>query len=289
MERSPIQAQMKKPISIWTSKMKLVMLAACVALAGCGGGFDGSARSASSVTGNFFGALTGSAGQREATVGSANVKIAGPEGYCVDPASKKTTGNTSFLLLASCSAITESSRAATPQHPAALLASVGNPTGQSVAADLKGLDTLLRSETGRGMLSRSKDARTVEVLESFAMDETLFVRVRDTSPNEQPGLSYEYWRAILDVKSSAVTLSVMAPREKPFSINTGLQILRSYVAEVKARNGLGPAPAPVAAAQPAQQPQQQAQQQQAQPAAQPAPTPRFNPLGSVGILRRLFS
>ncbi len=281
MVRSPIQGQMKKPISIWTSNMKFVLLAACVALAGCGGGFEGSLRSATSVPGNFFGSLTGSAGQREATVGSAQIKIAGPEGYCVDPTSKKVSGNTTFLLLASCSAITESSRAATPQHPAALLASVGDPTGQSVAADLPGLDNLLRSETGRGMLSRSKDAGTVEVLESFAMDDTLFVRVRDTSPNEQPGLSYEYWRAILDVKGSAVTLSVMAPREDPFSINTGLQILRSYVAEVKARNGLGPAPAPLATAQ---QTQQQEQQQ-----AQPARIPSLSTLGSVGILRRLFS
>lgn len=271
--------------------MKPIGLVACLALAGCGGGFDGSVRSTSNggLGGGIFGALTGSAGQREATVGGAGVKIAGPEGFCVDPDYRKSSADTTFLLLGSCSAITGSSRAKTPSDPAVLLASVGEPTSQPVTANLSDLDSLLRSETGRGLLSRANDPATVEVLESFAMDETLFLRVRDTSPNDQPGLSDEYWRAITDVKRSGVTLSVMNTRTAPLGTNRGLQLLRAYVAEVKARNGEGPAPAPVAAVQQEPQQQQATQQTQQAPAAQPAPTPAFNPLAGIGILRRLLS
>ena len=295
MARSPIQERAKRLTSIWTSRVKPIGLAACLALAGCGGGFDGSVLSTSNggSGSSLFGALTGNAGQREATVGGARVKIAGPNGFCVDPEYRKASGDTTFVLLASCAAITGSSRAKSPAYPAVLLASVGEPTSSPVTADLGDLDGLLRSDTGRGLLSRANDPSTVQVLESFAMDETLFVRVRDTSPNDQPGLSDEYWRAITDVKRSGVTLSVMGPSSQPMGANEGLQILRSYVAEVKARNGEGPAP--VAAAQPTQQPaqqqqtQQQEQAQQQQPAAQPTPTPSFNPLAGIGILRRLLS
>lgn len=256
-----------------------------MALAGCGGGFDGSVLSTSNSSngGGFLGALTGKAGQREATVGSARVKIAGPEGFCIDPAYRKSSGDTTFLLLASCAAITGSNRAKAPVTPAVLLASVGEPTGQPVTANLPELDGLLRSETGRGLLSRANDPSTVDVLDSFAMDETLFLRVRDTSPNDQPGLSQEYWRAITDVKGSGVTLSVSGSTATPISANEGLQTLRSFVAEVKARNGGAPV-APVAQAAPVrQQPVQQSQ-----PAPQPSAAPVFNPLKGVGILRRLL-
>ena len=291
MVRSPILERTKNCISTWICNLrpglKPVGVAACLALAGCGGGFDGSLRSTSSSSGgSFFGALTGNAGQREATVGGAAVKIAGPEGYCVDPQYERVSGDTTFLLLASCAAITGSSRAKAPADPAVLLASVGEPSSQPVTANLADLDTLLRSETGRGLLSRSNDPATVQVLESFAMDDTLFLRVRDTSPNDQPGLADDYWRAITDVKRSGVTLSVMGPAATPLGANQGLQVLRSYVAEVKARNGEGPAPVALAATT---QPQQQDQQQQQTSAPQPAAAPIFNPLQGIGILRRLLS
>ncbi len=279
MVRLLIRAQAKKLISTWIFRVKPIGLVAFLALAGCGGGFGGSVLSTSNggYGNSLFGALTGYAGQREATIGGAGVKIAGPEGFCIDPKYRKASGDTAFVLLASCAAITGSSRAQAPSHPAVLLASVGGPTSSPVTENLNDLDGLLRSETGRELLSRANDPSTVEVLESFAMDDTLFLRVRDTSPNDQPGLADEYWRAITDIKGSGVTLSVMGSSAQPIKANQGLEIVRSYVTQVKARNGEGPASEPLA--------QQIPQSVQAQPVTPPSITP----LSGIGILRRLLS
>lgn len=265
-----------------------------VTLAGCGGGFSGGGGTS---TGGFNALLPGRSAPSQATVTSAAVTIAGPDGFCVDPASTKDDGGTGFVLLSNCAAVTGSGAGVEGASRAVLTASVGQNPGDPVGLRLAETDAFLRSPQGLSTLSRSGDAGTVEILESFAQGETLFLRLRDSSDAGLPNLAPDHWRAILDVKSTLVTLSVMGIASEPMAPATGLSTMEAFVQRVRELNGMAE-PAPVATLAPVAEPQQQQQQQQYQPQQQQQQQPqsqpilpsllRSAPLGSIGLLRRLL-
>jgi len=272
-------------MSTWTSDRVRtgLFVAVFLGLAACGGRFEGTSRAASSAGTGLLERTQ--PGERETTLGSAAIRVAGPVGYCIDPSSRKDTGATSFVLLGSCSGITGSARAASPDTPAILTASVGDGLVTPMSDQLPQMDAYLRSEAGRGALSRTGNPQTVTVMESFTFDEALFLRVRDNSPSEQEGVEDEYWRAILDVKSMLVTLSVLGLDAAPLSADQGLSTLRAYVSEVRGLNT--PFAAPPVAAGPVQAPA---------PTPDPvraAPSPPRSPGAAdafrrIGLFRRLL-
>lgn len=245
-------------MSTWTSRIAgLAMLSALAACGGGGGGLAG-----------------GTPAARDAIVTGDGIVIAGPEGFCVDPGSTRDQGDTAFVLLGNCAAISNSRRAGQPAVPAVLTAalSAAGETGQ-IADNLYELDAFFRSDEGRRLLSRSQDAATVTVLDGSIEGDVFFLHAADTSAGPVDGLQDSYWRAYLDLGDRIVTLSVLAMEDRALSDGDSVATLRDFIRSVRAANA-GPAPAGSALTPPPP------------PAAQPQ-TP-VGPLWDVGFFRRIM-
>jgi hypothetical protein len=245
-------------MSTWTSR--LVGIAVLLTLAACGGGGGGIG-------------MSGPTAVREATVTSDRVVIAGPEGFCVDPTSTRDRGDTGFVLLGNCAAISNSRRAGQPAVPAVLTAAIsaaGN-TGQ-IADNLFELDTFFRSDEGRRLLSRSQDAATVTVLDGAIEGDAFFLHASDSSAGPIDGLQDSYWRAYLDLGDRIATLSVLGMEDRALSEAQSIATLRDFIRIVRQANS-GPPTAGAVAPLPVQ------------PAQPPA---NVGPLWDVGLFRRIM-
>ncbi|MFT5059953.1 MAG: hypothetical protein ACI95S_001138 [Dinoroseobacter sp.] len=288
MALSPIRVPKLKPISTWTSRpLRGLALIACFGLAACGGGFGGGGSTTASPSNPVSGltSLFGTRPASEVTVTQNRVKIAGPEGFCVDPTGTNDATTSAFVLLGNCAAIPGSRRDAEPANPAILTASVGDNPGAAVATRLAEMDSYLRSDLGLTALSRTGNAGSVEILDSFAQDDVLFIRARDTSTASDPAMSADYWRAFFDARGSLVTLSVVGVKSNPIPPQTGLQTLQAFTALVRTRNGAATPPPVAAVAAPVDEPTPVAAPTAA---AVPTPGPIWGGLRGVGFLRRLL-
>jgi len=194
-------------------------LLAVTGLAGCGAlGFGASAPADIAVT-------------------SDRVVVTGPEGYCVDPTATRDTGDTGFVVLGNCAAISNSDLAVQPEVPAVLTAAVSEPSdGGQLAESLGELDAFFRSEDGLRLISRTGDAATVTVLDTVIEGEVFLLHATDTSAGSIEGVQGDYWRAYLDVGSRIATLSVLALEDRVLSRDESLATLRSFVQAVQASN-----------------------------------------------------
>ncbi len=251
---------------IWSSKPTLALV---VLLAGCGG----------------FGPV-GSPPVREVAVTSDQVIVTGPDGFCIDPDSTRESEDSAFVLLGNCAVISNRRSAGQPSVRAVLTASISEADPDQTLRDaIPELDTFFGSEEGRQLLSRSGDAETVELLDSFHQGEVYFLRARDESSSELQGVSAEYWRSYLDVGDRIATLTVLGTEESPIDSESSLDTLRSFTdAVVAANEGVGGA-APVATAEPAPAREAPAPEPAAAPAAAPAPR---GTLWNIGLFRRIM-
>ncbi|WP_147450639.1 hypothetical protein [Rhodophyticola porphyridii] len=214
-------------MSIWTSNSLLLL--AALALSGCGG------------LGPWTGGNTSPA-PAQVAVTTDQVVVAGPPGFCVDPTATQDRGITAFVLMGNCAAISNSRRAGQPAVPAVLTASISEPSDNgSLRESIPGLDEFFRSDEGLGLLSRSQDAGTVTVLDSFHQGDVYFLHARDTSEGPVEGVRAEYWRAYLDVGARIATLSVLGLNAQPVSDEASLATLREFAAAVSGANSGDPA------------------------------------------------
>lgn len=222
----------------------------------------------------------------EVTVSGKEIVVAGPDGFCIDPSSvEDRKDGVSFVLLGNCAAISRSAEDAQPPFHALLSASVRLNPGAAMADQMDLAQEFLRAPEGRALLSRTGDASTVTVIDSFAESDTLFLRARDTSEGYAPNMSPEHWRAIFDVRDRVIAVAVYGFEDAPLSSALGLETVRRFADEIRAANQNRPAP--VADLAP-----QTAVADPAPVASEPAPersSPLFDsPLGRVGLLRRIL-
>ena len=254
---------------------------------------------------------TGAAGARSATVEVAgrSLQIAGPRGYCVDAASIEVSGANAFALLGPCPVISRSPLAPHPDRAAILTATFGPATTQGgVQQSAQRMEAFFRSDAGRAALSRSGDAGSVLIMDSFFNDGVYYLRARDSSPAIVPGAAPDSWRAWFDLPGQIASVSVTGTTSQPLSPDQGLDLTRRFVSVLRERNGApggddtaplpapGTAPPPVAATPPAASPPPEMAAAAPPPAAEPAPAPTVRKkrrkrdlgLGNIGLLRRLF-
>ncbi|MEM9582258.1 MAG: hypothetical protein AAGA08_04015 [Pseudomonadota bacterium] len=206
-----------------------VGLAASLVLAACEGRL--------SQFGQNFGAAgsqSGSkkVGQTEATVTRNKTRILAVDGFCVDPVSTRSGTAEAFLVFGNCAAITGNPDQPQPYLRAVATAAVtdsGVTAEGAVRPQVANLNAYFRTAAGRAALSRSNVADTVEVLDGFADDGALFLRVRDSSDTSFEGAAETYWRAYFDAGNSVVALSVIGFSQSPISSGESLDVLRSFV------------------------------------------------------------
>ncbi|WP_343080625.1 cation transport ATPase [Ostreiculturibacter nitratireducens] len=218
-------------MSTWISKAAFALLAPAILSACVAGG-------------------TGSAPTQVAVLGS-SVTVAGPRGYCVDSTASRDGAESAFVLLGSCASLAGTPFAPAPKAPAILTASV-LAEGAELVAETAPLAAFFRSASGRAALSRSGNAETVEVLETFEADGVMFLRVRDISESGTQGqpVEPEYWRAVLALNGRLVTLSALGHQARPLSAGDKRAAIDAFLARMLAANPTRTAEAPEAAAPP---------------------------------------
>lgn len=205
------------PIFKWLSPAALVVLAGCV------GGFGGGGSIADAP--------------REVQVTSDLITITGPSGFCVDPTATQNNGDTGFVLMGNCAAISGSSRAAQPDVAAVLTATVSAPSsGGSLTENLAALETFFRSNDGRALLSRSGDADSVQILATRTSNGIFWLHARDTSGGDMAGAATDYWRAYMDIGPRLATLSVLALADADVSDDVAFATLTRFAAAVQEAN-----------------------------------------------------
>ncbi|MCU4652370.1 hypothetical protein N8I71_05980 [Roseibacterium sp. SDUM158016] len=207
----------------------------------------------------------------EAVVTSDLVVIAGPPGFCVDESATRADGDTAFVLLGNCAAISNSRRAAQPAVPVVLTAAISDASDEgSISESLSDLDAYFRSEEGLALLSRTQDAGTVTVLETATEGDVFLLHASDTSGGAVEGVGDDYWRAYFDIDRRIATLSVLALEDRGVSREDSLSALRQFARTVMAANAATPE---AVAGMPAQTAE--------------APPPQGG-LFNVGLFRRIF-
>lgn len=201
-------------MSTWTSR--LLFAAAGLGLAACAGGVE-----------------VGRAAPEVIAVAGRSVAVGGPPGYCVDPAASRD-GVKAFVLLGSCASIARDPEAERPEIPGIMTVVVSSDPGTvaAIAEPDELLADYVRSDAGRAALSRDGRAETVRVADIRRQDGVLFIRARDTSAPTLPGMSDEYWRALLKVNGRLVTVSIVGFETRPMPSETGFRLVRTATARI---------------------------------------------------------
>lgn len=174
---------------------------------------------------------------------SRDVIIKGPRGFCVDKDASQTDTDPAFVLLGNCAALGRGFNLRQPEVRALLTASVSNGGSEGMVANtMPALDQFFRSDDGKAALSRSSDPETVQILDTFAQEDSYFLHAEDTSPAIVPGAANGYWRSYFDVGDQIVAVSVIATTEQPLSPEQSLNLVKSFANEIRAANGLAVTP-----------------------------------------------
>lgn len=184
------------------------VLAAALALAACGDLAPG---------------LNLRPGLHEMKVLGGALKIAAPQGYCIDPKASVAHGDAITVLMGRCTA---------KGGVAAAVVSITVGPAASAGVLLAGPDALadfFTSPPGRTVLARDGAAEHVVVLQAMVDAGTLFLHVNDQTAGE-------YWRAITAIKGRLVTISASGVEGAPLTPEQGLILVRDELRLLNKRN-----------------------------------------------------
>lgn len=201
-------------MSTWTSKRLAAAAAALLVLAGCAG-------------------LGASPPKTRAVAGGA-VIVAGPRGYCIDPFGSRERGESSFVLLASCAAISGDATIPRPLFPALLTATVTpKPPGTGpVAEQGAALERYFATPQGRAAMARDGTPESVEIVETLSRDGLFIVHARDRTTAADDAMTPDRWRAIFDLNGQIVSASATTTDNRPFSRAAGLALILRFARSI---------------------------------------------------------
>ncbi|SEO00948.1 hypothetical protein SAMN04488103_110128 [Gemmobacter aquatilis] len=163
---------------------------------------------------------------------SGAVTLAPPQGYCIEPGSRREREDTAILIAGRCA--DEAAR------PAAVLTATvgadGSGSGVDVTTGRAELAAFFRSTAGRKALSRRGRAADVQVLEAIGTPQAFLLRLTDRAPQSGTGVQAESWRAVLPVNRRLVSLTVTGPAAGPLDREAGHLLIRDFVAATVAAN-----------------------------------------------------
>ena len=102
------------------------------------------------------------------------------------------------------------------------------------------------SEPGRAALARDGNTGSVRILDTRSKGNAFYIHLRDTSENNNQGISQDYWRGLFDVRGRIVTVSVVGFERKPMSSAVGLATLDAFAKRIRAENPMDEGPTPAA-------------------------------------------
>lgn len=154
--------------------------------------------------------------------------LAAPQGYCIQPGSRRESGDSALAILGRCAGQETVAPAVLTATFGAAGSAEGLQDGQAVLA------AWFRSDRGRAALSDRGRARDVTVDKAFGQGGALFLHVRDAGANA--GVQRESWRAVLPLRGRLVTLTVAGPADQPLAPAAGQALLERFVAALRRAN-----------------------------------------------------
>lgn len=196
----------------------LVSVCALVILGACGAPLERAETPVSTKAGAPRAGVFSPSARSEpaATVLDGRFNIAGPRGYCVDPAASRETAKGAFVMMGHCRALDEKGPKA--RHAAVITISIAPNAGQVDAAALDSLGRFVTTKAGSATLRRSYGAGEVTVLDMDRDGPVLMLHAQDGGTQE---VSAEYWRAIFGIKDALVTVTTSGLKEAPIDAKTG--------------------------------------------------------------------
>ncbi|MEL6572635.1 MAG: hypothetical protein AAFQ64_13295 [Pseudomonadota bacterium] len=156
---------------------------------------------------------------------------AAPQDFCIAQSVSRPADG--FVVMARCES------AEGPSAEGVITLQVGEAGTGLAASDATALRELLRSETGRALLSQSGDADAISVETTEVAEDAVTVRFRDREPAPIAGLQSTEWRGFLDVNGRLATIAVRGLAAAPLGTDDGEILLAQSIAAVRRANEPG--------------------------------------------------
>ncbi|MGR3493175.1 MAG: hypothetical protein ACU0DW_14045 [Shimia sp.] len=176
------------------------------------------------------------------------LNVAGPSGYCIDPASVNEQRDRASVLLASCANLGAESG---PAIPGLLVITASPGTLGSPEVIL----SAVRDEGGVLALSRTGQEGTAALHGAKSTARAVYVNMSDVSPGAPPMTDPRHWKAIMDMGGQGIVISVYGAQDGPLSGAAGEALARDAAQALLRANPAQAAQAPAALTQATATPQ----------------------------------
>ena len=180
-----------------------------------------------------------------AIISSKNIVIQAPAGFCIDETVSNISSKPTFILFGNCAAISQSKSITQSKVYAVLTATVSKMKSNKIPLESKNLDNYFRSDNGRAVLSTNGNPNDIVVLDSFKMDSSYFVLVKNTGQKKSNAISDFSWRAYLKISDYIIAVAIIGFNQKPMKHDESLKIIRHFVNEIRINNGFDPTVVPI--------------------------------------------
>ncbi len=200
----------------------LVLAGAVVGLVGCDQVTDGLAG---------FGAPTDvtAEGIRTLALLGGDVRVRGPEGYCVDQGA--SSARRGFAVLAGC-ALLSSDAAMMPSLDGLITVQFGDADTATVTGNEDAFAAFLQSDEGRAVLAGDGDVASIERVTAVPDQGGVLARFEDASGPLFAGTKGAQWRGFLDIDGRLATVSVLSFERDGLSRSEGERLLVVAMAEL---------------------------------------------------------
>lgn len=163
-----------------------------------------------------------------------DVRVRGPEGYCVDQSASNARDG--FAVLAGCALLSDGA-AVMPSLDGLITVQFGEADTASVTDNEEAFAAFLQTDAGRGLLAADGDLANVAEVATITDKTAVLARFEDASGPAIAGTSGAQWRGFLDVRGRLVTVSVLSFDRAELSRSEGERLLvvaMAQLAEVNA-------------------------------------------------------
>lgn len=181
----------------------------------------------------------------------ADVVVEPQKGYCLDGASVAVTGEAAFALVADCMhdhlAVEQAKAEGAGGHeillprafPGILTISVsGEPAYGPTPSGLDEFEALIRSASGRNLLSRGNNSAPGTIIGTKRIGGALYVLAEEPTTSGLSILAPRYWRAFAVIKDRLVLATVSGFRDHSIAEDAMLGFLAGQLAQLRRANGM---------------------------------------------------
>lgn len=211
---------------------RVIAMCAAMALSGCA---DMSTGLADTLAGFGSSRDATNEGIRTLALLGGDVRVRGPEGYCIDQTA--SDARRGFAVLAGCALLSDEA-AVMPNPDGLILVQFGDADTASVTDNEEVFAAFIASEQGRAILSSDGDPAKIASVSTVTDRAGVLARFEDTTGPSFAGTSGAQWRGFLDVQGRLTTVSVLSFDRNPLSAAAGERLLVVTMAELAEANTL---------------------------------------------------